>query len=217
MLSLKASLNSIRSTNNRLSLTIFLMSNRQALDVRSEDRTPQKWCVSLREDVFNSFISQGGNTVHRVFGEGSLFSPLLFGKFFDPSDAFPLWDFESAILLSGLRSSTGSRVDWFTTDTEHVLRAELPGLVQIYVDDGKVVEISGQWKQTESDSKDWRTERWWEHGHVRRLELAENANWRKIEAYIDDERFLEIRIPKNISDFNNTQEKEMEPEESEFV
>lgn len=79
------------------------------------------------------FISQGGTTVHGVFGDGTLFSPLLFGKFFDPSDAFPLWDFESEILLSGLRSSGRCNVDWFATDKEYVLKAELPGKCIIFL------------------------------------------------------------------------------------
>ncbi|KAM2363381.1 hypothetical protein ACFX1X_002448 [Malus domestica] len=33
--------------------------------------------------------------------------------FFDPSDAFLLWEFESDILLSGLRSSGQNCIDWF--------------------------------------------------------------------------------------------------------
>lgn len=108
------------------------MSRRRSLEVQFEDRTPRKWCVSLREDVLAGFISQGGTTVHSVFGDGTLFSPLLFGKFFDPSDAFPLWDFESEILLSGLRSSGRCSVDWFATDKEYVLKAELPGKCMIF-------------------------------------------------------------------------------------
>ncbi|XP_068644617.1 21.7 kDa class VI heat shock protein-like [Aristolochia californica] len=194
---------------------------RQALEVRSEDRNPQKWSVSLREDVFDSFFTRVGSSAKRVFSEGSLFSPLLFGKFFDPSDAFPLWDFDSESLLSRPQSSTGSTVDWFTTEAEYVLRAKLPEMknhdVQIYVDSGKVVEISGQWRRGESEAKDWRTGRWWEFGYVRRLELPENAKWRKMEADIDAEHYLEIRIPKNTLDPNIPEEKKVEPKDSEFA
>lgn len=103
------------------------MASRKQLEVHSGDQTPQKWCISLGEEVFKRFISQGSPTVHKVFNEGSLFSPLLFGKFFDPSDAFPLWEFESDILLSNLRSSGQSTVDWSQTDQDYVLKAELPG------------------------------------------------------------------------------------------
>lgn len=73
--------------------------------------------------------------------------------------------------------------------------------VQVFVDKGKVVEISGQWKQQgESKAKDWRSGQWWEYGYVRRLELPEDADWRKIEAYVNNDILLEIRIPRNLLD-----------------
>ncbi|MCL7040197.1 hypothetical protein MKW94_014392 [Papaver nudicaule] len=176
------------------------MSCRKQLEVRSEDRIPHKWSVPLREETFDSFISKGNPTVSRVFGVGSLFSPFLFGKFFDPSDAFPLWEFDSDVLLSSLRESHQCTVDWSETDKEYVVKAELPGQgkhnVQVSVENGNVVEVSGQWKQ-ESDARDWRSGHWWELGYARRLELPENADWRKIEAYINDDTFLEMRIPKS--------------------
>ena len=76
-------------------------------------------------------MSQGSPnpTIQKVFGGASFFSPLLFGKFFDPSDAFPLWEFESDILLSGLRSAGQNTIDWFQTDQDYVLKVELPGKV----------------------------------------------------------------------------------------
>lgn len=103
------------------------MTNRRRLEFHTEDQTPHKWSVSLTEEVFKKFFSQGTPILHKIFGEGSLFSPLLFGKFFDPSDAFPLWEFESDVLLSNLRSSGKTSVDWFQTDEAYVLKAELPG------------------------------------------------------------------------------------------
>ncbi|TYJ01573.1 hypothetical protein E1A91_A13G163400v1 [Gossypium mustelinum] len=176
------------------------------LEVQTEDQTPHKWCISLAEDEFKRLLSQGNPLVHKVFGEGSLFSPLLFGKFFDPSDAFPLWDFESDSLLSNLRNSGKSSVDWFQTDQAYVLKAELPAgvgktnNVQIHVEKGKIVEIFGQLKllQRESQKKDWRSCNWWEYGYVRRLELPEDADWRRIEAYLSIDAVLEIRIPRNL-------------------
>ncbi|ESR65380.1 21.7 kDa class VI heat shock protein [Citrus sinensis] len=174
------------------------------LEVHTDDRTPHKWIVALGEDVFRRFLSQGNPAVHKAFGDGSLFSPLLFGKFFDPSDAFPLWEFESDVLLSHLQSTGQSSVDWLQTDQAYVLKAELPGVgknqVQVSVENGKIVEISGQWKeQRDPRAKDWRSGHWWEHGFVRRLELPEDADWRKTEAYLSNDVFLEIRIPKNPS------------------
>ncbi|XP_020256520.1 22.3 kDa class VI heat shock protein isoform X2 [Asparagus officinalis] len=189
------------------------MTPRRVLEVQLDDQNSQKWRVSLTEDAFSTFINHGGDPVKRVFGEGSFFSPLLFGKFFDPADAFPLWEFESEALLSGLRSASKTSVDWVETDVEYVVRAELPGArkieIEVCAEKEKVLEISGQWKSRESNVRDWRTGHWWEHGFVRRLELPGDANWRRIEAYIDNEIFLEIKIPKNISG--------VEPKESECV
>ncbi|KAM7492662.1 hypothetical protein LguiA_035583 [Lonicera macranthoides] len=178
------------------------MTNRKQLDIHFEDLTPQKWCVPLKEGVFATFMAKGSPTVHKVFGDGSLFSPFLFGKYFDPSDAFPLWDFESDILLSNLRSSGQTTVNWFQTDTDFVLKAELPGVeknnVQVYVENGKVIEISGEWRhKKESKIKDWRSGHWWEHGYGRRLELPENTDGWKMEACVNNDMLLEIRIPKN--------------------
>ncbi|GKV15723.1 hypothetical protein SLEP1_g26482 [Rubroshorea leprosula] len=104
------------------------MTSSIKLEVHSaEEKNPQKWRISLPEEVFRRFLSQDNQTVDKVFAEGSLFSPLLFGKFFDPSDAFPLWEFEADSLLSNLRNSGKSTVDWFQTDQAYVLKAEVPG------------------------------------------------------------------------------------------
>jgi len=80
-----------------------------------------------------------------------------------------------------------------------------------------VVEISGQWRGRESDATDWRTGHWWEHGFVRRLELPDDANCRRMEAFIDTDIFLEIKIPKNNSGHGDLQTNGVEPKESEYV
>ncbi|CAL0322951.1 unnamed protein product [Lupinus luteus] len=177
-------------------------SSKKLIEVLTDEQSPHKWCVSLGEEVFKRFFSQVNPTVHKVFGDGSLFSPMLFGKFFDPSDAFPLWEFESDILLSHLRSTNQSTVDWCQTDEGYILKAEIPGTgknnIEVHVDKGKkVVEISGQWKQ-QKDSKEnvWRCGQWWEYGYVRRLEMHEDADWKHIQAHIYNDIFLEIQIPK---------------------
>ncbi|GJM88985.1 hypothetical protein PR202_ga05575 [Eleusine coracana subsp. coracana] len=138
-----------------------------------------------------------------VFAEGSLFSPFLFGKFFDPADAFPLWDFEPEVLLASLRRAAArTTVDWAETDSEYYLRTDIPGgrkcEVEVSGDAMKVIDISGLWRAPPADGRDWRAGRWWEHGFVRRVELPEDADWRKVEAYFDDgDGSLEIKVPKN--------------------
>ncbi|KAJ4830878.1 hypothetical protein Tsubulata_045148 [Turnera subulata] len=198
------------------------MTNCSQLEVHIEDQTPHKWRISLSEEVFKRFFTQGNQIVHKIFGDGSLFSPFLFGKYFDPSDAFPLWEFEADVLLSNLRSSGKTKVDWFQTDEAYVLEAELPGVgsntVHVCIDNGKIVEISGQWKQPrEPKTKDWRSGHWWEHGYVRRLELPEDADWRKTEAYIKSDTFLEVRIPKSSLDCDTSQGNDIVSKKSDSV
>ncbi|GLT83485.1 hypothetical protein SLE2022_017720 [Rubroshorea leprosula] len=196
------------------------MTSSIKLEVHSaEEKNPQKWRISLPEEVFRRFLSQDNQTVDKVFAEGSLFNPLLFGKFFDPSDAFPLWEFEADSLLSNLRNSGKSTVDWFQTDQAYVLKAEVPGLgknnVHIYIENGKILEISGQLKQQrETNTKDWRSCNWWEYGFVRRLELPEDADWRKTEAIASNNMFLEIRIPRTASNCDSLEDSGTKNKES---
>ncbi|KAK6154391.1 hypothetical protein DH2020_008639 [Rehmannia glutinosa] len=186
-----------------------MTSSSKEIEIQFEDPNPQKWCHPLKEEVFASFMSKENST---VFKTGSLFSPFLFGKFFDPSDAFPLWEFESDVLLPP--NSSGKRsVDWYQTDTDFVLLAEIPGQgnknsLQVCVENGKILEISGQWRQQkDGGTKGWKSSHWWEHGYVRRLELPEQTDWRKTEAHLKNDVFLEIRIPKILADFDTSNEK----------
>lgn len=105
------------------------MPARRVIEIGPADQNSHKWRVPFTEDAFHSFIVHGGVAARNVFGEGSLFSPLLFGKFFDPADAFPLWEFESDALLSGLRHASKSTVDWSATNADYLLKAELPGIL----------------------------------------------------------------------------------------
>ncbi|KAK3138359.1 hypothetical protein QOZ80_5AG0367770 [Eleusine coracana subsp. coracana] len=185
------------------------MPGRRAIEVRQQpggDAAP-KWRMSLLENTFTAFLQQaaGADAVAKasVFAEGSLFSPFLFGKFFDPADAFPLWDFEPEVLLASLRRAAArTTVDWAETDSEYYLRTDIPGgrkcEVEVSGDAMKVIDISGLWRAPPADGRDWRAGRWWEHGFVRRVELPEDADWRKVEAYFDDgDGSLEIKVPKN--------------------
>ncbi|CDY42474.1 hypothetical protein BRARA_J00934 [Brassica rapa] len=176
------------------------------LEIHTEDKTLGKWSVPLSEEVFWRFLSGAGGSEKAVFSEGSIFSPFLFGKYFDPSDAFPLWEFEADVLLASLRSVGQCRVDWSQADQTYALISDLPVVgknnVQVYVDvKGKMMEISGQWninKKTAA-SGDWRSGRWWEYGYVRRLELPGDADPQNSEAFLsnkDDYSLLEIIIPK---------------------
>uniref|UniRef100_J3M8L3 Uncharacterized protein n=1 Tax=Oryza brachyantha TaxID=4533 RepID=J3M8L3_ORYBR len=133
---------------------------------------PPRWRMSLLENTFSAFLQQSGGgagaeaaAARAVFGEGSLFSPFLFGKFFDPADAFPLWEFEPEVLLAALRRGARTTVDWAETDSEYYLRADIPGGrkcdVEVSGDDAmRVVDISGLWRAPAPDGRDWRAGRW---------------------------------------------------------
>ena len=59
------------------------------------------------------------------------------------------------------------------------------------------MEISGQWKQQrDSKTNDWRCGHWWANGYVRRLEMPEDADWKNLQAFIYNDIFLEIKMPK---------------------
>ncbi|KAL8033637.1 hypothetical protein ABFX02_13G172500 [Erythranthe guttata] len=179
------------------------MSSYKQVEIQIEDQTTphNKWCHPLKEDGFANFITSklldNPTVVHKIFGAGSFFSPLLFGKFFDPSDAFPLWEFESDSLIMppNLHNSSSHRnIDWSQTDNDFVLRAEIPGnTVEVCIENGKIMEISGQWRQ----KREWKSGLWWEYGYVRRIELPEQTDWRKTEARVKNDLVLEIKIPKN--------------------
>jgi hypothetical protein len=107
------------------------MPPRRAIDVRQVDSgAAPKWRMSLLENTFTAFLQSpcaADAAAKAMFAEGSLFSPYLFGKFFDPADAFPLWEFESDVLLAALRRGCRTTVDWTETDSEYYLRADIPG------------------------------------------------------------------------------------------
>ncbi|WCJ31304.1 21.7 kDa class VI heat shock protein [Euphorbia peplus] len=181
------------------------MATCRVIEVKGEDdgdhyAPKKKWKVSLTEEVFKRFMGVGNPIVNKVFGEGSFFSPLLFGKFFDPCDAFPLWDFEADVLLSNLRTSSKTNVDWSETNEAYLLKTEFPGIgintvgVGVNGEKGKIMEISGQWKKHHKE--DWATANWWEYGYVRRVELPLDADSHNIEAHLTNDLFLELRIPK---------------------
>ncbi|KAM0886792.1 hypothetical protein ACQ4PT_029475 [Festuca glaucescens] len=186
------------------------MPPQRAIDVRKVDNgAAPKWRMSLLENTFTPFLQSPGActdaAAKAVFAEGSLFSPYLFGKFFDPADAFPLWEFESEVLLAALRRCARTTVDWAETDSEYYLRADIPGGrkcdVEVSGDGARVVDVSGLWRGPPSDGRDWRAGRWWEHGFVRRVELPEDADGARVEAYFDDgDGSLEVRVPKRKGD-----------------
>ncbi|XP_020113804.1 16.9 kDa class I heat shock protein 2-like [Ananas comosus] len=84
-------------------------------------------------------------------------------------DPFDLWDLDD--------TSYGARVDWKETAEAHVIKADLPGVrkeeVKVEVQDGNVLQISGQRKREENEEGD----------DVNKLKEkeAEGSSWHRLE------------------------------------
>lgn len=93
------------------------LSYRRVLEVGPGDQSSHK-----REVKTHSIPSKlvMGTQLKRSYGEGSLFSPLLFGKFFNTVDTFPLWEFDSDSPLGSLQECLKTSLDWDETDSKHV-------------------------------------------------------------------------------------------------
>ena len=91
-------------------------------------------------------------------------------------------------------------VDWKETSSEHVFKADLPGLrkedVQVQVEDGRTLSISGQRKEEQVQRTDT-----WHHVErsssqfMRKFRLPENANVDHITAKVDS-GVLTVVVPK---------------------
>ncbi|KAF3447341.1 hypothetical protein FNV43_RR12527 [Rhamnella rubrinervis] len=91
-------------------------------------------------------------------------------------------------------------VDWRESDTAHVFRADLPGVkkehLKVQVEDGNILEISGE----RSKEQEEKTDRWFrverQHGSfVRRFRLHENAELVGIRCGLEH-GVLNITVPK---------------------
>eukprot|EP00253_Pinus_taeda_P005689 PITA_05689 len=151
----------------------------------------------LTEASFNSFFSLRRDVLDTYFRSGYLFNPFVFGRFTDPSDPFPLWNYTPyTIWPRDTASLSKSRVDWSQTDDRIFMRADLPGLkkddVNVAVENGRVFKISGQWNH--NNRPDGCAE-WWKAEYLRRFLLPDNGDIEQTHASMDD-GILEITIPK---------------------
>ncbi|KAH7332130.1 hypothetical protein KP509_20G069600 [Ceratopteris richardii] len=134
-------------------------------------------------------------------------SPFLLGA----SDIFDPFNIDS--LLFGRRSSdrpssyardvaavANTQVDWKETPEAHIFKANLPGLsreeVKVQVEEGRVLQISGERKKEETtQGEQWhRLER--AHGSfLRRFRLPENVKVEEVKAVMEN-GVLTVTIPK---------------------
>ncbi|MCO5605720.1 hypothetical protein L7F22_059904 [Adiantum nelumboides] len=93
-----------------------------------------------------------------------------------------------------------TQVDWKETADSHVFKANLPGLakedVKVQVEDGRVLQISGERKKEESSSDDrWHRVERAQGSFLRRFRLPDNAKVEEVKAAMAD-GVLTVTVPK---------------------
>ncbi|KAG0471055.1 hypothetical protein HPP92_015601 [Vanilla planifolia] len=93
-----------------------------------------------------------------------------------------------------------TRIDWKETPEAHVFKADLPGLkkeeVKVEVEEGRVLQISGQRKREEEEKNDrWHRVERSSGAFLRRFRLPENAQVGKLTASMEND-VLTVVVPK---------------------
>ncbi|PIA39930.1 hypothetical protein AQUCO_02600403v1 [Aquilegia coerulea] len=124
----------------------------------------------------------------------------------DPFQGFP-FNTSSNNSLSGSSSTAGeasqfasTRIDWKETPEAHVFKADLPGLkkeeVKVEVEEGKVLQISGERsKETEEKNDKWHRVERSSGKFLRRFRLPENAKVDEVKAAMEN-GVLTVTVPK---------------------
>ncbi|XP_071722426.1 17.3 kDa class I heat shock protein-like [Rutidosis leptorrhynchoides] len=94
----------------------------------------------------------------------------------------------------------GARVDWKETDDSHVFKADLPGLkkeeVKVEVEDGRVLQISGERSKEQEEKNDqWHRVERSSGKFLRRFRLPENAKMDQVKASMEN-GVLTVTVPK---------------------
>ncbi|KAG6631340.1 18.2 kDa class I heat shock protein-like [Carya illinoinensis] len=95
---------------------------------------------------------------------------------------------------------TNIRIDWKETPEAHLVKADLPGLkkeeVKVEVEDGRVLQISGERNSVNEDKNDtWHRLERSSGKFLRSLRLPENAKMNQIKAAMEN-GVLTVTIPK---------------------
>ncbi|XP_047090072.1 17.9 kDa class I heat shock protein-like [Lolium rigidum] len=130
---------------------------------------------------------------------------------FDPFDGFPFGSGSSSsgggsLFPSFPRTSSdtaafaGARIDWKETPEAHVFKADVPGLkkeeVKVEVEDGNVLQISGERNKEQEDKSDtWHRVERSSGKFLRRFRLPENAKAEQVKASMEN-GVLTVTVPK---------------------
>lgn len=117
---------------------------------------------------------------------------------FDPfsSDVWAPFGFSS----NEVSTFASAQVDWKETLEAHVFKADLPGLkkeeVKVEVEDGRVLQISGERSVEKEDKNDkWHRVERGRGKFVRRFRLPENAKIDQVKASMEN-GVLTVTVPK---------------------
>ncbi|XVE59245.1 hypothetical protein DITRI_Ditri05aG0030500 [Diplodiscus trichospermus] len=143
----------------------------------------------------------------------SLIPSLLGDRRTDVFDPFSLdvWDPFDGLVSSALANNVPSsarettafanaRIDWKETPEGHVFKADLPGLkkeeVKVEVEEGRVLQISGERSREQEDKNDkWHRIERSSGKFLRRFRLPENAKMDQIKASMEN-GVLTVTVPK---------------------
>ncbi|CAM8876443.1 unnamed protein product [Rhodiola kirilowii] len=133
-----------------------------------------------------------------IFGgrRSSVFDPFAldaWDPFKEMSASFPEFSKEASAIVN-------AHVDWKETPEAHVFKADLPGLkkeeVKVEVEDGRVIQISGERsKESEEKNDKWHRIERSSGKFVRRFQLPENAKMEEVKASMEN-GVLTVTVPK---------------------
>ncbi|XP_043692653.1 18.2 kDa class I heat shock protein-like [Telopea speciosissima] len=142
-----------------------------------------------------------------IFGGGrsNIFDPFS-QEIWDPFQGFPFNNNNNNSLTSIPNSAretsvvANARIDWKETPQAHVFHADLPGLkkeeVKVEVEDGKVLQISGERSREQEEKTDkWHRVERSSGKFVRRFRLPENAKMDQVNAKMEN-GVLTVTVPK---------------------
>nr|AKP06197.1 small heat shock protein 2 [Eriobotrya japonica] len=128
---------------------------------------------------------------------------------FDPF-SMDIWDpFEGFGALANFPSSArettaiaNTRIDWKETPEAHIFKADLPGIkkeeVKVEVEDGRVLQISGERSREQEEKNDtWHRVERSSGKFMRRFRLPENAKLDQVKAAMEN-GVLTVTVPKEV-------------------